>query len=220
MRTIIAVESVSLDGVLQAPGRPEEDERGGFAHGGWAAPYGADPEQGRIMGRHLSRPGDILLGRRTYEDFHRVWAGRTDNPFSPVLDARRKYVVSGTLTKDGAPVIKTADIVADIYPQADPDVAPDLILGYHDGYRASWETVLGEMPAELLADNLDRWSGTHLNAAELVPGILLSNRPILVDDPAVSDIAPTVLGVFGIPKPTQMTGRALLADAPGPRGAK
>jgi dihydrofolate reductase len=96
MRRITAVESISLDGVMQAPGRSDEDERGGFAHGGWAVPYAADPVQGRVMAGHMQGESDLLFGRRTYEDFHRSWAGRTDNPFSPRLDAGRKYVVSGT----------------------------------------------------------------------------------------------------------------------------
>ena len=96
MRTITAVESISLDGVMQAPGRPDEDPRGGFAHGGWATPYAADPVQGRVMSGHREGESDLLFGRRTYELFHRSWAGRTDNPFSPRLDAGHKYVVSAT----------------------------------------------------------------------------------------------------------------------------
>ena len=99
MRRIVAVESVSLDGVMQAPGLPDEDRRGGFAHGGWAAPYAVDPVQGRVMGGHLAGESDLLFGRSTYELFHRSWAGRTDNPFSPRLDAGRKFVVSRTATE-------------------------------------------------------------------------------------------------------------------------
>ncbi len=99
MRKIAAVESVSLDGVMQAPGRPDEDQRGGFAFGGWAVPYAADPVQGRVLAGHMAGESDLLFGRRTYEDFHRAWAGRTDNPFSPRLDAGRKFVVSRTLTE-------------------------------------------------------------------------------------------------------------------------
>ena len=99
MRKISAVESVSLDGVMQAPGRPDEDERGGFTHGGWAVPYAADPVQGRVMAGHMRGESDLLFGRRTYELFHRSWAGRTDNPFSPRLDAGRKFVVSTTLAE-------------------------------------------------------------------------------------------------------------------------
>jgi dihydrofolate reductase len=96
MATITAVESVTLDGVMQAPGAPDEDTRGGFAHGGWAQPY-ADEVQMREMGEGMAREGGMLFGRSTYELLMRAWAGRDDNPFSPVLDARRKYVVSNTL---------------------------------------------------------------------------------------------------------------------------
>ena len=84
--------SVSLDGVMQAPARPDEDTRGGFSRGGWATPY-ADP----VMWEGMGGPGSLLLGRRTYEDFSSVWPKRTDNPFTPVLNASQKYVVSRTL---------------------------------------------------------------------------------------------------------------------------
>lgn len=97
MSTITAVENVSLDGVMQAPGRPDEDPRGGFAHGGWAVPYN-DEVGMRVAGEGLAREGAMLFGRFTYELFMDSWAGRTDNPFSPVLDARMKYVVSNTLS--------------------------------------------------------------------------------------------------------------------------
>lgn len=98
MRKIVAVESVSLDGVMQAPGRPDEDPRGGFQHGGWAMPY-HDPVMARIMGEGMANAGPMLFGRRTYEDFFRVWPGRTDNPYTEVLDNARKYVASTTLTE-------------------------------------------------------------------------------------------------------------------------
>ena len=96
MTRITAVENVTLDGVMQAPGAPDEDTRGGFAHGGWALPYN-DEVQAEIMGRGMAREGGLLFGRRTYENFMQAWAGRDDNPFSAVLDARRKYVASTTL---------------------------------------------------------------------------------------------------------------------------
>jgi dihydrofolate reductase len=96
MTWINAVESITLDGVMQAPGAPDEDSRGGFAHGGWARPY-SDEVQAQVMGRGMAREGGLLFGRRTYESLMRAWAGRDDNPFSPVLDARRKYVASTTL---------------------------------------------------------------------------------------------------------------------------
>ena len=96
MRKLVVLESITLDGVMQAPGRPDEDTRGGFPHGRWAAPY-ADHVLAREMGEGMSRGADLLFGRRTYEDFYNVWHGRTDNPFSPVLDNSAKYVASTTL---------------------------------------------------------------------------------------------------------------------------
>ena len=98
MPTLTVIENLSLDGVMQAPGRPDEDERDGFAHGGWAIPYN-DEVLGRKMGEHMARPGALLFGRRTYEDFAGFWPRQADNPFTPVLEARTKYVVSSTLAE-------------------------------------------------------------------------------------------------------------------------
>ncbi len=98
MSNIIVFESLTLDGVMQAPARSDEDRRDGFRHGGWATPY-ADPGLGsKIVGKSMTQSGALLLGRRTYEDFYAVWHGRTDgNPYTPVLDNSPKYVASTTL---------------------------------------------------------------------------------------------------------------------------
>jgi dihydrofolate reductase len=96
MPRIVAVESLTLDGVMQAPGRKDEDTRGGFEHGGWAGPY-FDPVLMKEMGEGMAQGGPMLFGRRTYEDFHKVWPARKDNPFSKVLDEGQKYVASRTL---------------------------------------------------------------------------------------------------------------------------
>jgi dihydrofolate reductase len=93
---IVVFESVTLDGVMQTPGRPDEDTRGGFAHGGWAAPYG-DEMMGRQASEGMATTGGILLGRRTYEDFHGFWPKQPDNPFTEALNNLQKYVVSRTL---------------------------------------------------------------------------------------------------------------------------
>jgi dihydrofolate reductase len=95
---IVVVESVTLDGVMQAPGRPDEDTRDGFAHGGWAVPYN-DPVMGRAMGERMAKGGTLLLGRRTYEDFAGYWPKQSANPFTEVLNRARKYVASTTLTE-------------------------------------------------------------------------------------------------------------------------
>ncbi len=96
MGKIIAFEGVSLDGVMQAPARPDEDTRGGFRYGGWAIPY-SDPDMARIAGETTPHAGALLLGRRTYEDFYSVWPNRADNPFTEVLNNTQKYVASTTL---------------------------------------------------------------------------------------------------------------------------
>jgi dihydrofolate reductase len=96
MGDVIVTNHVTLDGVMQAPARPDEDTRGGFAHGGWAT-TGGDAVMAAEMGKGMTRGGALLLGRRTYEDFAAVWPGRTDNPYTEVLNRTQKYVTSRTL---------------------------------------------------------------------------------------------------------------------------
>jgi dihydrofolate reductase len=101
MRSIVVTTTLSLDGVMQAPGRPDEDLRGGFGHGGWALPY-ADAVMGEEMGKAMAQAlgGPMLLGRLTYENLYQSWHGRTDgNPFTEALDRADKYVASATLTE-------------------------------------------------------------------------------------------------------------------------
>src|SRR4029450_292084 len=133
--------SVSLDGVMQAPARPDEDTRGGFTRGGGAGP-GAEPAMWEDMGS----AGSILLGRRTYEDFYDVWPKRTDNPFTPVLNASQKYVASRTL-EEPLPwensVLLGGDVpaaIAELKERVDQDI---VILG-------SGELVRSLMPTELI----------------------------------------------------------------------
>jgi dihydrofolate reductase len=96
MSRVVVINHVTLDGVMQAPGRSDEDRRGGFEHGGWATPNN-DAVMGRVMGEGMAQGGPLLLGRRTYEDFYGYWPNRKDNPFTEVLDNVRKYVASTTL---------------------------------------------------------------------------------------------------------------------------
>jgi dihydrofolate reductase len=98
MGKVVVVNHLTLDGVMQAPSGSDEDRRSGFAHGGWAVPYG-DEVMGRVMAEHMAVPGALLFGRWTYESFAAYWPHQTDNPFTPVLNARQKYVASNTLTE-------------------------------------------------------------------------------------------------------------------------
>ncbi len=98
---VVLFNHLTLDGVMQAPGRADEDTRGGFTHGGWTAPYGdavmgAKVTQGMAQG--AGQGAALLFGRRTYEDFYSVWPNRTDNPFTEPLNRMTKYVASRTLT--------------------------------------------------------------------------------------------------------------------------
>jgi dihydrofolate reductase len=128
---VVAFEIVSLDGVMQAPARPDEDRRGGFEHGGWALPY-ADPAMGAAAVEGRAGTGALLFGRRTYEDFYAVWPNRTDNPFTDVLNNSLKYVASRTL-REPLPWMNSsllegdaADAVAKLREQPGKDL---LILG-------------------------------------------------------------------------------------------
>jgi len=94
---VVVINHLTLDGVMQAPGRADEDTRGGFAHGGWALPNN-DEVMGRAMAHGMAQGGSLLLGRRTYQDFHAVWPKRKDNPFTDVLNRIEKRVASRTLT--------------------------------------------------------------------------------------------------------------------------
>ena len=97
MGSIAVTMWVSLDGVVQGLGRADEDTRGGFTHGGWGRRYD-DEVMGREMAKAMAKPGDMLLGRRTWQDFITAWARLTDgNPVTTHMNAATKYVVSRTL---------------------------------------------------------------------------------------------------------------------------
>jgi dihydrofolate reductase len=95
MRRLVSNTFLSLDGVMQAPGGPEEDADGGFAHGGWSVPYW-DDAMAESMGAFMTPPFDLLLGRKTYEIFAAHWP-HTDEPGAAELNAATKYVASRTL---------------------------------------------------------------------------------------------------------------------------
>jgi dihydrofolate reductase len=95
MRKVIVLEFVTLDGVIQAPGGPEEDTSGGFAYGGWTAPY-SDDVTGTVMNRQMNMPFDLLLGRKTFEIWAPYWPQHAD--IWPGVMSATKYVASNTMT--------------------------------------------------------------------------------------------------------------------------
>jgi dihydrofolate reductase len=92
MARLVVINHVSLDGVMQAPGRPDEDQRGGFEHGGWAIPDN-DQIMGEALGKWMGGAYSLLLGRRSYDDMLTAW-NRMGGPFKDALNNTEKYVAS------------------------------------------------------------------------------------------------------------------------------
>jgi dihydrofolate reductase len=134
---IVVIDHLSLDGVMQSPGGPEEDARGGFKHGGWAQPDN-DRFLGEAMGERMSQSGSLLLGRFTYEAFHAYWPKQKDNPYTDVLNRTQKYVASRKLEEplpwENSTLLRgdAGDAVAKLKQQPGKDI---VVLGSGDLIR-------------------------------------------------------------------------------------
>lgn len=98
MSKVVAIEHLTLDGVVQAPARPDEDRRGGFEYGGWGT-IGYDPAMQKALGAAMGSSWSLLVGRITYEDFAGFWPNQTSNSMSEALNKVEKFVASTTLTE-------------------------------------------------------------------------------------------------------------------------
>jgi predicted AlkP superfamily phosphohydrolase/phosphomutase len=138
----------------------------------------------------------------------------------------REEIAAGlvTLTNPaggGQSVIKQVYNAQKVYRGPYKDNAPDLIVGYNKGYRASWETAVGQVTDKILHENTKAWAGDHCIDRSLVPGVLFCNRQIASENPRLMDIGPTVLEMFGVSVPAYMDGAALaVAGADGFEGDK
>jgi len=94
------------------------------------------------------------------------------------------------------------------------EFAPDIIVGYNKGYRTSWESPLGEFPKQIIVDNAEAWSGDHSIDYRHVPGVLLSNKKITIDSPALYDLTVAVLDEYGIKPSKEMIGQDCIGDTP------
>ena len=101
MRPLVVTTFLTLDGVMQAPGGPEEDPSGGFSHGGWSVNYW-DEQMGQVMGEAMSRPFDLVLGRKTYDIFAAYWPHAPEEAGAKPLNDATKYVASRTHPAAGA----------------------------------------------------------------------------------------------------------------------
>ncbi len=111
--------------------------------------------------------------------------------------------------KTGEQVILLAFIAKDVYKGRHLELAPDIILGFNYGYRISWSSPLGKFPRQVFEDNTEKWSGDHMSAPEVIPGILVTNRKVRAESPALYDLTATILDVFGIVKPDEMIGTSI-----------
>ncbi len=124
MRKIIVLEHISLDGVIQAPGGPDEDTSGGFVHGGWISPY-ADEISGTLLRRQMNMPFDLLLGRKTFDIWAPYWPQHADA--WPGANKATKYVVSSTVTSsEWKPSVFLSGDIAEKVAQIKQGPGPDL----------------------------------------------------------------------------------------------
>jgi predicted AlkP superfamily phosphohydrolase/phosphomutase len=112
------------------------------------------------------------------------------------------------------PVVVEAVDMAARYRGPYLDQSPDLVVGYADGYRVSWDAAVGKVAGDIVSDNRKCWSGDHCVDPRLVPGVLFCNRPVPVEEPSIVDLAPTILGLYGVPPPPHMEGRSLGVSLP------
>ena len=128
MRKLIVSTFLTLDGVMQAPGGPAEDDSGGFAHGGWSVNYW-DEQMGQVMGEAMSAPFDLVLGRKTYDIFAAYWPHATDNPGAKPLNDATKYVGSRSRPTliDGDPAEGITALKRDDGPELQVHGSGDLI---------------------------------------------------------------------------------------------
>jgi predicted AlkP superfamily phosphohydrolase/phosphomutase len=119
----------------------------------------------------------------------------------------------------GVTGITEAFVTASLYSGPYLENAPDLLIGYSPGYRTSWDCATGVVSGPVFEDNLKAWSGDHCIDPRQVPGVLFCNRPIDAADPALIDIAPTALHLFGVQPPPYMEGKVLMRAPGAPREA-
>ena len=130
--------------------------------------------------------------------------------YDQVLDRLETDLLAMRDERTGHSPVRLVFRPRDEWQGADPDTAPDIVVGYDWGYRTSWDSPLGQFPREVFVDNDETWSGDHSIDYRLVPGVFLSNRQITIDDPALYDLTVTVLDEFGVAPLPEMIGEDAL----------
>ena len=150
--------------------------------------------------------GGIYLNLEGRESQGTVKAGSADALKSAIAER-----LSGLVDRScGTVAIRRVRPREAVYAGPFVSAAPDLLVNFAPGYRASWGTSLGGVPEGHFEDNTKKWSGDHIIDPVLVPGILLMNWPMRRSDPGLADLAPTILDAFGVQKGGAMEGRSLI----------
>jgi len=131
--------------------------------------------------------------------------------YDELLDEISRKLLAVRDPETGEPVIGRVYKTREVYHGNETANAPDLIVGYHRGYRCSDKSALGNFTREIITLNTSKWSGDHCMASDEVPGIFLSNRKIVLQNPDLTDLAATILDYYGIKKPDDMVGEPLFA---------
>ncbi|HEY6592558.1 MAG TPA: dihydrofolate reductase family protein [Asanoa sp.] len=190
MAEIYAVENLSLDGVMQAPGGEQEDPRDGFPYGGWARPY-MDEVAGKVMAEGMRRTGAMLFGRRTYEHMFSFWPKQTDgNPYTEVLNKTQKYVVSrtlaeplpwrnSTLLRDIAAVAAVkADVEGDLCVLGSGELIRSLVdAGLLDGYTLQVSPITLGTGRRLFGDAYNRFR--LVSAEPTTTGVIIASYEVI-----------------------------------------
>ena len=135
--------------------------------------------------------------------------GIVDPAEADALKGELQKKLNGLVDPASGTVGITGVFIADnVYRGPYTDNSPDLIVGYAAGYRASWDSVMGKVTGQIFEDNIKAWSGDHCIDPRLVPGVLFSSHKFIEDKPAIVDVAPTILKLFGIALPGHFDGKA------------
>jgi len=122
--------------------------------------------------------------------------------------------------KDGASVVKECFLTRGLHSGPYADLAPELLIGYHKGFRHSWDCATGSVSKDVFSDNTKSWSGDHCVDPRLVPGVIWCNRELNTDTPGIMDLAPTVLEQFGVDIPRYMQGQSVFGPRPSEPSAQ
>jgi predicted AlkP superfamily phosphohydrolase/phosphomutase len=175
-------------------------------------------EQSSNSDRSLFRSADWSRTRAYGLGLNGLYLNLKDRESQGILGMQERQALTDEIAREllafrdpdsGEPVIARMYKAAETYTGPYVDTAPDLVVGYNRGYRASNKTALGEIPADVLTDNRERWSGDHAMAAELVPGVVFSNKKMKADSPTLSDLTVTILAEFGIQPEATMKGKTI-----------